>query len=256
MVVLPSDHVIEPAAVFQQAIGQAARLVDERPERIVTFGIRPTYPAESFGYIERGDELRKSNAADTPAYTVRRFREKPKADVAREYVASGGFYWNAGIFVWKAKTVLAAIAQREPEMYARLQAIDRARGTPDYAAILEHEFAAIRPKSIDYAVMEHATDVAVIEAPFSWDDVGSWQAIARMQQPDADGNTIAGRHVGVRTRGTIVRTDDEHLVVTIGLADILVVHTPDATLVANKHDEESVRQIVKVLEERGWRDVL
>jgi mannose-1-phosphate guanylyltransferase len=256
MLVLPADHVIEPAAVFQQAVAQAARLVDERPERFVTFGVRPTYPAESFGYIERGDALPTTTADDAPAYAVRRFREKPKADVAREYLASGNFYWNAGIFVWRAATVLSALAEREPETYQRLQTIASAHRTAEYEAVLEREFAAIRPKSIDYAVMEHATDVAVIEAPFSWDDVGSWQAIARHHPSDADGNTIVGRHVGLRTQGTIVRSDEQHLVVTVGLKDCLVVHTPDATLVANKHDEESVRQIVKILEDRGWKDVL
>ncbi len=104
--------------------------------------------------------------------------------------------------------------------------------------------------------MEHATDVVVIEAPFSWDDVGSWQAIARLQGTDAEGNTISGRHQGLDTTGTIVRGADDHLIVTLGVDHLIVVHTPDATLVANKHDEESIRQLVKMIAERGWQQYL
>jgi mannose-1-phosphate guanylyltransferase len=104
--------------------------------------------------------------------------------------------------------------------------------------------------------MEHATDVAVIEAPFEWDDLGGWQSLARLAGSDADGNTVIGKHLGLATSGTIVRTDYDHLVVTLGLADTIVVHTPNATLVANKHNEEQIRQIVKLLEERGWSEHL
>ncbi len=250
MAVMPSDHVIAPAEKFRAAITQAQRLVEESPERIVTFGIRPTYPAESFGYIERGDAL-----ADG-VYRVKQFREKPKADVARQYLASGTFYWNSGIFVWKAATILDALRQRQPEMVARVSKIAAAFDRPNYAEVLEREFTAIEGISIDYAVMEHATDVAVIEAPFDWDDVGSWQAITRLQGTDAEGNTISGRHLGLRTTDTLVRGGENHLVVTLGVSDLIVVHTPDATLVANKHDEESIRQLVKLIADRGWQQYL
>ncbi len=104
--------------------------------------------------------------------------------------------------------------------------------------------------------MEHAKDIVMVEAPFEWDDVGSWQAIARIAGRDAEGNTIAARHIGIETQDSIVHSTDQHLIVTIGLKDCLVVHTPDATLVANKHDEEAVRQVVKLLAERGWKDLL
>lgn len=259
MVVMPSDHVISPDASFQSAIQLAATLVEDAPSRIVTFGIRPTYPAESFGYIERGDRLPsgKVNERISPAaFAVKRFREKPKADVAREYVQSGNFYWNSGIFVWKARTIIAALAERQPEMLSHLQSIAAAVGMPEFTDVFEREFAAIKGVSIDYAVMEQATDVAVIEAPFEWDDVGSWQSIARLQGTDADGNTLLAKHLGLNTRGTIVRGSKDHLIVTLGVQDCIVVHTPDATLVANRHDEESIRQLVKILEERGWKEYL
>lgn len=258
MAVMPSDHVISPEGDFRKAVELAATLVEQSPERIVTFGIRPSYPAESFGYIERGAPLAGVSPAGgtAPVYHVKQFREKPTAEVAKAYIASGSFYWNSGIFVWKAATILEHLAERQPEMIARLHVIDKAAGSAGYGEVLAREFEAIRPISIDYAVMEHAADVVVVEAPFDWDDVGSWQAIARLGGSDSQGNTIGGRHVGLRTHGTIVRTDDDHLVVTLGVSDLIVVHTPQATLVASKHDEESIRQLVKLIAERGWQQYL
>jgi mannose-1-phosphate guanylyltransferase len=267
LVVMPADHAIMPAQALRDAIRFAADLVDSSPERIVTFGIKPTFAAESFGYIERGKPIAPAVRAaaqgptaggvDCKVFEVARFREKPPAAVAREYLASGNFYWNAGIFVWRAKTILAALERHQPELFGRLRTIAEAQGRSDFQKTFEREFAAIRGISIDYAVMEHARDVAVVEAPFTWDDVGSWQAMARLRGVDADGNTIAAeRHVAVNTTGTIIRSTDNHLIATVGLKDTIVVHTPDATLVASRHDEEAIRRVVKQLEERGWTDFL
>ena len=257
MIVTPSDHRIEPLDKFEAAVAYACRLVEESPNRILTFGIRPTYAAETFGYIERGEPLGSEPAsAAGRVYRVKMFREKPSAAVAEQYLQSGQFYWNSGIFVWKARTVLEALARFEPEMHAHLQHIAAAFGTERFADVFETRFAEIRGKSIDYAVMEHHTDVAVIEAPFHWDDVGSWGALARSGELDEQGNSIEGRHIGVTTRGCIIRTDDQHLVVTLGLSDCIVVHTADATLVARRADEEAIRQIVGLLEQRGWTEYL
>ena len=256
MAVMPADHVISPPEKFQQAIQHAADLVEQSPGRIVTFGIRPSYPAESFGYIQRGEPLAVSTPDDVAAFKVQQFREKPTADVARRYLAAGDFYWNAGIFLWKASTIMQALQAHQPEMYDHLQRIADAIGTAEYEDVLEREFTAIQGVSIDYAVMEHAQDVVVIEAPFAWDDVGNWSSMARLRGTDEAGNTIVAKHLGVDTTGTIVRSSDDHLIATVGLTDCIVVHTPDATLVANRHDEESIRKIVKLLEERGWDEYL
>ena len=253
MVVMPSDHIIRPLGNFQRAVQYAAELVEQNSERLVTFGIRPSYPAESFGYIERGKPLDDSTA---PTFTIRQFREKPRGEVAQQYIESGRFYWNSGIFVWKAAKIMRELSQHEPQMFDHLQRIAAAIGTCDYPRVLESEFRAIRSTSIDYAVMEHADEVVVVEASFEWDDVGSWQAVARLNGGDEAGNTVVGRHIGFNTEGTIVRTDDNHLVVTLGMRDCVVVHTPNATLVANKHDEESVRQVVQRLEEKKWTGFL
>lgn len=255
MVVMPSDHVISSIDRFQTAIRQAAALVESTPERLVTFGIRPTYPAEGFGYIQQGAPLPGEPGA-APAHVVASFREKPPAAVAREYVAAGTYLWNAGIFVWRAATILAALEARQPDCLDRLRRIAAAWDTPRRDAVFAEEFAAIRGISIDYAVLEHAPDVAVIEAPFAWDDLGGWSAVARQRGGDADGNTIVGRHVGLGSTGTIVHATDDHLVVTLGLTNMLVVHTHDATLVADRTHEESVKKVVAELESRGWTEFL
>ena len=255
MVVLPSDHVISPEADFRGAVDFAASLVKADPSRIVTFGIRPNYPASIYGYIERGERL-PQDGTHPPAYQAVRFREKPRLEQAREYLATGAFYWNSGIFVWHVQTILAALEQHQPAMLAHLRNIVSARGSQTFTATLDQEFTAIQGISVDYAVLEHSTNIVVIEAPFSWDDVGSWQALARLRGTDDDGNTIVGRHLGIHTTGTIVRGNDQHTIVTLGLRDCLVVHTDDTTFVANKHDEEAVREVVRELRARGWTEIL
>ncbi len=256
MAVMPADHLISPPEKFREAISAAVALVEADSERIVTFGIKPTFPAETFGYIERGEPLADKTPAGIAAFRVARFREKPNREMAEQFLAIGNFYWNSGIFVWKARTILDALAKHEPAMSAQLVTIGRAIGTAEYHDILDREFTAIQGKSIDYAVMERHSKVAVIEAPFAWDDVGSWQSLARTLGADESGNTIVGKHLGIRTAGTIVRTSGDHLVATLGVTDLIVVHTEDATLVASKHDEEAIRELVKELEKRGWKAFL
>ncbi len=254
MVVMPSDHVIEPKSEFHRAIKAGVRLVEEDPTRIVTFGIRPTYPAESFGYIQRGQAI--ECVPGTSTFKVDRFREKPDRATAEEYVGAGTFYWNSGIFLWKAKTILEALQKFEPEMYDLIQNIAHGIGTSEFQSSFEEHFAKIKGKSIDFAVMERHENVVVIEAPFQWDDVGSWQAIARLIEPDAMGNAVDGPYLPIDSSNMIIRSESEHLVVTIGMSDTIVVHTPDATLVAPKSEEERVREVVKQLAELGHQQYL
>lgn len=293
MAVMPADHLIRPPAEFCRAMRYAAGLVEADPARLVTFGIRPAYPAETFGYIERGAPLEPlpppaegapcgaeaqpagpaAEAASPatalaakaheskppawpPAFAVRCFREKPDAQTARQYLAAGTFYWNSGMFVWRAATILDCLRRFQPAIHAGLERIGAALGQPDFEQVLRREFENMPDISIDYAVMEKAQRVVVVEAPFEWDDVGSWLALERLCPRDEQGNTVLGRHLGIDTTGTIVRTSDDHLVVTLGLHDCLVVHTADATLVADKHQEEAVRKVVELLAERGWSEFL
>jgi mannose-1-phosphate guanylyltransferase len=254
MLVTPADHIIETDEQFQSAVRRAVALVEEDPERIVTFGIPPTYPASTFGYIERSET--PLDLGSPVGYRVERFREKPSRPIAESYLAAGNFYWNAGIFVWKAATIWSAIAEFEPDLHARLSEIRQAVGTKGFQTVFEREFDAIRGKSIDFAVMERYANVVVLEAPFRWDDLGNWPALTRISGVDDQGNTVQGRHLGVETRGCVISTDDQHLVATLGVNDLIVVHTPDATLVANRKDEESMRELVKRLEELGWQEYL
>lgn len=257
LVVMPADHVIVPREAFHSAVRQAEALLEAEPGLIVTFGIRPTYAAEIFGYIHRDAPLALSTDNNfAPTYRVAQFREKPDAETAAEYLKSGEYYWNSGIFVWRAATILAALEEHQPEMLQHLRAIAGGWGREQQDETFDREFRAIEPISIDYAVMEHACNVAVIEAPFEWDDLGGWQSLSRRLGIDEDENTIQGRFLGINTTGSIVRSTDDHLVVALGLHNMIVVHTPDVTLVANKQDEESIRHIVAELEQRGWTDVL
>lgn len=253
MVVMPSDHVIASPKKFQSAILSGKKLIDEDPARIVTFGITPTYAAESFGYVQRGDPI---EADGVSAFKVERFREKPDRATAEDYVAAGTYYWNSGIFLWRAKTILDALRSSTPELHRHITEIAKAMGTQNYDSTLETEFTAIEGISIDYAVMEKYPNVVMIEAPFPWDDLGSWQALARLHEPDEHGNTVVGSHVGIDTRGTIVHSQPGHTIVTIDVEDLIVVQTPDATLVAPKRAEERVREVVKALEQQQRTELL
>lgn len=253
MVVMPSDHVITDHEKFQQAIAAGSELIDQDPTRIVTFGIPPSYPAESFGYIQRAGQI---EGASIPAFQVEKFREKPDRAMAEEYVAAGTYYWNSGIFLWRASTILDALQKNVPEMHSHLAKIADAMDTNAFNDTLEQEFTAINGTSIDYAVMESYPNVVTIEAPFPWDDVGSWQALSRLHKPDDQGNTVVGTHLGIDTKGAIIHAQPGHTIVTIDVDDLIVVQTGDATLVAPKHAEERVREVVKELEARNQSELL
>ncbi len=254
MLVLPADQLIRPVEAFEQAVSTAVQLVAKDPRRFITLGIPPTYPAEAFGYIERGEEI----ATGPPrAFKVKRFREKPDAKTAEQFLSQGGFYWNAGIFCWRADSVLAALARFEPEMFSHLKKIAEAFDRPDYSEVLAREFAAITGRSIDYAIMEKYEHTAMVETAFQWDDVGSWEAWKRFHETDASGNTSqAGRTLLIDASENIVRSEAGHTVVAVGVSNLIIVQTPDATLVADRANEESLRAVTKKLAELGWDDLL
>ena len=247
LLVMPADHVIRPTETFRAAVDQARGLIEADPARFVLFGVRPAFASTGFGYIERGRPL----ASTEGAYEVASFREKPVREVAQQYVDGGRHYWNCGIFVWRAARILHALRDLQPEIAARLERLSAAIGTPRYAPLLEAEFPQMTSISIDHAVLEKAGNVCVLAAPFEWDDVGSWQALPRLLGADADGNTVTGRWCGVDTRDCIVQSTGDHLLATVGLVDCIIVHTPDATLVARKDDEHGLRALVARLEELG-----
>jgi mannose-1-phosphate guanylyltransferase len=161
MVVLPADHIIKPASVFRQTILCAADIVQESPETLVTIGVKPTFPATTYGYIRRGEVEKKSKCA---AFHVLQFCEKPKQETAEKFFQSGEYFWNAGIFVWKAETILELLTRFEPEMGVCLRRIGQSVGTAEEVIVTAQAFAEIKSISIDYAVMERAENVVVLEA--------------------------------------------------------------------------------------------
>ena len=253
MFVMPADHVIRTDEAFSRAALRAVSIVQQSPESLVLFGVIPTFPSTGYGYIERGTRL----DTDTPTlFQVQAFREKPQQAVAEQYLRDGRYFWNCGIFCWKAATIMNLLQQYEPELAAGLREIDAAAETPDYPHVLTQKFPLLKSISIDYAVLERAQNVCVLEAPFQWDDVGSWLSLPRLNGSDAQGNTTDGLFAGVDTQGCIVRTSDDHLVATLGLRNLIIVHTPDATLVADAAQSERIKQLLDLLTEQQLQQYL
>ena len=169
---------------------------------------------------------------------------------------AGRYFWNCGIFVWSARTILDELARYEPELHAGLVQIGDALGTPQADEVLAKVFPGLKSTSIDYAVLERARKVCVVEAKFEWDDVGSWEALARLEGVDAQGNTLVGPHCCVETRNCIVHTEPGHIVVSIDVEDLLIGHTADATFVARRGDEQAMRRIIAELKSRGLDHLL
>ena len=254
MLVMSADHVIEPAAEFQRAAHVGEQMALEHPTALITFGIPPSFPATGYGYIQRGPEAAQRQGISV--YRVQAFREKPTYDVAERFVASGAYLWNSGIFVWRAVTILAALRAQQPLLYAAVQRIADAWPTPEREAVLRREYEGLDKISIDFAVMEHAQDVLVVQALYRWDDVGSWLALERMHPQDADRNTVLGTHCGLKTRGCVIAADPGHLIATIGIENLLIVQDGDATLVADRREEGTVKQLVELLKRKGLEKYL
>jgi len=253
MFVMPADHVIQTEAAFAKAARRAVEIVEQDPWRLVLFGVTPTFPATGYGYIERSSIIE----AELPrVFEVKAFREKPHHSLAEQYLREGHFFWNCGIFCWKAQTIIDLLKKFEPELHDGLMRIADGVRSNRSAEVIDAEFPLLKSISIDYAVLEQAPGVVVIEAPFQWDDVGSWLSLPRLNGADLDGNTVSGSFCGVDTQGCIIRTTDEHLVATLGLRNLIIVHTQDATLVADAAQSERIREVLSQLEKQGRREYL
>jgi mannose-1-phosphate guanylyltransferase len=254
MLVMPADHVIEPVHQFRRAAHVAEQMAEENPTAFITFGIPPTFPSTGYGYIQRGPFL--ANRQGISVYRVQAFKEKPKPDTAERFVASGEYYWNSGIFVWKVETIVNALRERQPKLAAAVERIADAWSTPQREAVFRREYERLERISIDYAVMEHSKNGLVVQAPYQWDDVGSWLALERMHPQDADGNTVLATYCGITTRGCVITADPGHLIATIGVENLLIVQDGDATLVADRREEGTVKQMVELLKKRGLEKYL
>ncbi len=254
MVVTPADHVIEPTAQFHRALNAAVKQLEETPQSLMTFGILPTFPATGYGYIHWQGNA--TTIQGVSIYKVSSFREKPTFEIAEQYVASGEYFWNSGIFVWKAQTILQALKEQTPDIHSAVMRIADSWGTDAFPTTFQREYEALHKISIDFAVMEHARDVLVAQAPFQWDDVGSWLALERMNPQDSDGNTVLANHLGLRTKDCVIAGNPEMLIATIGVNNLLVIQDGDAILVADKRDEGTVKKLVETLKDKNLEKYL
>ncbi|MBM3881343.1 MAG: mannose-1-phosphate guanyltransferase [Verrucomicrobia bacterium] len=252
MAVLPADHVIVEAKRFQQTLADAFDLAG-RGQVIVTLGIKPTEPNTAYGYIHVGPPLPAPHGAKpyrTTFFKAERFVEKPPYERALEYVTSGHYCWNAGMFIWSFVTIAEGLAHHAPDMAQACQRWFQVAGTPKLARTLAADYPALRKISIDFALLEPAQNVVVAQGDFGWDDLGSWTALARHLKADPEGNCAAGDFLHVDAARNIVfdaRTRNRALTALVGLRDAVVVHTDDATLVAHKKEVQKVKELVQRL---------
>ena len=245
LLVLAADHLINDQIAFRTDVAKATRLAEQG--YLVTFGIQPTTPETGFGYINAGQALTDDGLS------VQGFVEKPDLKTAESMLAEGGYYWNSGMFCFSVKALLTAFEQHMPTMLATGKACWDASSrhrTDTYCPIDEHSFAEMEDISIDYAIMEKATNTAVVPATFDWSDIGSWNALGELLIPDENGNRTQGKVIHIDSRNCFIQSEDR-LVATIGLDDLIVVDTPDALLVSHKDRVQQVRDVVRQLKADG-----
>ncbi|WP_343206084.1 mannose-1-phosphate guanylyltransferase/mannose-6-phosphate isomerase [Rhodanobacter sp. MP7CTX1] len=244
LLVLPADHLIGDTAAFVAAVTQAIPLAEQG--WLVTFGIRPDRPETGFGYIRRAE------AIGNEGYRVEQFVEKPDLLTAESYLADGGYDWNSGMFLFKASRYLEELAVHAPAMLAAVrEAHANASADLDFVRIDHDTFARVPDNSIDYAVMEKTQHAAVIPVDCTWSDIGSWSALWLTGDKDAEGNLREGDTLSIDSRNSLLRSHDRHLLATVGIDDLIVVTTPDATLVAHRDAAQDVKKIVEQLKASG-----
>ena len=240
MFVLPSDHLIKYNAMYIDTLRRASEVAEEG-ENLVTLGIMPDYPETGYGYIKFMVDQRKGTA-----FEVERFVEKPDLETAKRYLATEQYLWNSGMFIWRVSTILHNMEKYLPETYAGLGRIRDAIGTSEENEVLEKEFALFKSESIDYGIMEKADHIYTLPGSFGWDDVGSWNAVERIQPANEFGNVVNGNAVTVDTKRCIIQ-GGKKLIATVGLEDIIIVDTDDALLVCEKGDAGEIKKVLENL---------
>ncbi len=257
--IFTADHLIRPVDRFQAIIAQGFEVAESHPETLVTFGIAPTQAATGYGYLELGESLGPT------ARVVQQFKEKPDEVTAQNYFAAGPdrYLWNSGMFVWRAQTLLDCIRRFEPASAAGLARVATAWGGADQAVVLSSVYPMLRKVSVDFAVMEPASRdanfrVAAVPMPLEWLDIGSWPMFAETCPRDEQGNALAAeRHVLVDSQRTLVASSDPaHVIATIGCEDLLIIHTPDATLVCRADRAEDIKKVYGLVGERFGMEYL
>lgn len=245
MVVQPGEQLIEDEVGFQNLITRAAEIAQDR-DSIVTLGIRPKTPTTRFGYIQLGNEIPCESGVHI--FSSSGFTEKPDEKKASEFLSSGGYLWNSGIFIWPVSLLFDMIFRFAPDVHDALSIIDNAIGTPGEKESIDKVYPGIRSISIDYAIMERAEDVLVITADVGWNDMGTWPEVAETWEKDSHSNASFGPHVGIDSEGCVIYSPSK-LVATVGIHNLIVVETPDAVLLCARDRAEDLKMLVHRLME-------
>ena len=258
MAVLPSDHFIAQPEKYRRIVASALHIASA-PGRMVVLGIPPTHPETGYGYVERmGDSI---HSGEFPVYAVRRFTEKPILNVAKEYVSSGNYQWNAGMFFWRVSTFLDNLKRHLPKTHAELEKLAASIGSRSYEKKLRAVYPKLENISVDYAILERATEqsgatqVFVIPAEIGWSDIGSWAAVYELLRKQPSENVLAGQGHVLDASGNFLWSPSK-FVAAIGVRDLVVVETPDALLICPRDRAQDVAKIVKHLEERKRKQLL
>lgn len=243
MCIVPSDHFIKDEVEYKRVMEQATKLAAEK-NVLVTIGIKPTFPSTGYGYIR----TEKNSTTDSSYFEVQEFVEKPDLDRATEYVASGQYAWNSGMFVWKASLILQYFEKLLPDIYAHLVTIGDAMGTEREAQVIEEIYPIIPKISIDYGIMERAQGVLMVEGDFGWNDVGSFDALEEIYEHDEQGNVVLGNACTIDTTSCILYGDGDKLIATLGVDDIVIAQTKDIVLVCDKKRAQDIKLIPEALE--------
>lgn len=253
MAVLAADHLIEPADAFCRTLEFAAH-VASTTHSAVTLGLTPTRPETGYGYIQFRDD-HPVRIEGRQAFKVKTFAEKPNYETAKRFIESGDFVWNSGMFVWKASVILGLIKEWMPELYDGLEAIRPTIGTNGYEETVERVYRTQKSISIDYGVMERATNVLMIKGDFVWNDVGSWEEVYQLSPQDVHGNAATGETIMVDTVNSLVYSSGK-LVAMVGVRDLVVVDTGDALLVCHRNRVQDVKRITEELKQQGKNHLL
>jgi len=246
MAVFTADHVIRPVECFAQAVRKAFQAAQDHPDALLTFGVRPSWPHMGLGYVQAGASLAEG------VHEVAAFKEKPDHQTARRYVESGQHYWNSGMFVWKLSAIRQALAKFLPDSTAKLKPVAAAiKAGKDYSQMLAQAYPTLERISIDYAVMEKAPKVLMVDLRCEWLDIGSWPALENVAAMDeADNVVVAKNSVVLDGYRNVIISDDDHLLAVLGIDDCIVVHSNDATLVCSKSDSQRIKELLEVIEQR------
>jgi mannose-1-phosphate guanylyltransferase len=245
MASLAADHYVQREAEFREAVSAAEIIAAQG--FLVTFGVKPSYPETGYGYIEGGEDW--GQARGRHAYRVRRFAEKPDEQTATQFIASGNYFWNSGMFIWRASVILEEFARYLPKQAQQLDEIAAARGTPRQAETFDRVWREMDYETVDVGILEKSDRVAVLPLDVGWSDVGNWASLLTILPGDGNRNVVIGDHIGVDTENSLIYTTGR-LIATVGLADMIVVDTDDIVLVCHKRDAQKVKHLVDELKRR------